>query len=158
MCAAKTKIPATPVQADEAPTVDRLVVNAQYLKDLSFENPNMLAFLSGDQTPPALNVNIEVRANGVGDQTFEVELVMTAQAMVEDKPLLVTEITYAGIFTTPDLPQDQLKALLLIDCPQLLFPFARSVIASVTHESGFPPMLLEPVDFAALFASQQAAA
>lgn len=155
MCAAKTKTPA-PVETQES--VDRLTINAQYLKDLSFENPNMLAFLSGDQAAPSLNVNIEVRANGIAENTFEVELVMTAQAMGEDKPLLVTEITYAGIFTTPALPQDQLKSLLLIDCPQLLFPFARSIIAGITHESGFPPMLLEPVDFTALYQSQQSAA
>lgn len=136
------------------PAPEKMVINAQYLKDFSFENPNILEFLSGQAEPPQLGVNIEVQANGVAPHAYEVVLQLTAEAKQKEKTVMVTEISYAGIFSMPEMEQEDLKKALLIECPQLLFPFARSIISNMTSESGLPPIMLEPVDFENLFKNQ----
>ena len=140
--------------AEMPPAPEKMIINAQYLKDFSFENPNVLEFLAGQEEPPQLGVNIEVQANGVGPHAYEVVLQLTAEAKQKEKSVMVTEISYAGIFSMPEMDQDELRKYLLIECPKLLFPFARSISSNMTSESGLPPIMLEPVDFEALFKNQ----
>lgn len=149
-----SKLLATPLQ-----------VQTQYIKDLSFENPRILDVLGkGLTTPPQLAVNIEVQAQGIGENHFEVVLNTTVKAEKpadsdqkkdeknsENLTVFLVELSYAGIFSLPKLPPEVLKPFLLIECPRLLFPFVRNVIADITKDSGLPPVLLAPVNFLDLY-------
>ena len=137
---------------------NKVQVRAQYLKDLSFENPNALQFLSEQKEAPTLSVNIEVQARGVAENMYEVVLGVTSEAKAKKDTVLLCEAQYAGVFEVAETDQEKLKQHLLIKCPEFLFPFARSIVASVTHESGFPPLMLEPVDFVQLYENQTEAA
>jgi preprotein translocase subunit SecB len=132
-----------------------LTVNAQYIKDLSFEHPEPLRSFQAPQGSPDIGVHLDVSVQNVQDRTFEVTLTIRAEALQEKKPLFVTELQYAGIFTLgQEVPENTLHPILMIECPRLLFPFARSILASVTREGGFPPLSLNPIDFAGLYQQQ----
>ncbi len=144
----------TPNNATEQP-VAPVSIMAQYIKDLSFENPHILKTLSDPKgTAPQISINVQVQANGIGEKTFEVSLVIEAKATNNDAPAFLIELTYAGVFTLNGVPEDILKAYLLIECPRLLFPFARNIIADVTRDGGMQPLLLNPIDFAELYYQQ----
>ncbi|HQS84339.1 MAG: protein-export chaperone SecB [Alphaproteobacteria bacterium 16-39-46] len=144
-----------------------LQVQAQYIKDLSFENPRVLEVLGkGLTTPPQLAVNIEVQAQGIGENHYEVILntsvkaggVENADQKKEDKDagaaeglFFLIELSYGGVFSLPKLPPEVLKPFLLIECPRLLFPFVRGIISDITKDSGLPPVLLAPVNFLELY-------
>jgi len=143
--------------ADEAPQAPQapLIVNGQYVKDLSFESPNapgILGDLQGKQ--PDVTVNVDVRAGkieGQGvDNLFEVVLDVKSELKLEGTVGFIAELQYAGIFTL-NVPEEHISALLLIECPRLLFPFARNILADVTRDGGFVPMFLQPLDFAAMY-------
>ncbi len=141
--------------AEEARPV--INVMSQYIKDLSFENPNAPASLQGGATQPEIKVNIEVNAEALKDGSFEVMLSISATAKTGESVVFVTELTYAGQFAITNASREVLPAILLVECPRMLFPFARRVIADATRDGGFPPMLLNPVDFVALFRQQRSA-
>lgn len=141
-------------QAQQMP----LVVNAQYVKDLSFELPNAPNILRRLNEQPQVQVNVNVQAQLLGGDTYEVQLTLNTEAKIGEEALFIVELVYAGVFTVQGVPQDVLRPLLLIECPRLLFPFARAVIASLTRESSLPPMLIQPIDFADLYRRQAAAA
>ncbi|MDE0942497.1 MAG: protein-export chaperone SecB [Alphaproteobacteria bacterium] len=126
-------------------------VHAQYVKDLSFENPEAPHSLSNQSTPPKIEVSVDVGARGLSASQFEVELRITAHAERGDKKAFVVEVQYAGVFTLHNVDENNLKQVCLIECPRLLFPFARRIVADATRDGGFPPLLLEPIDFAALY-------
>ncbi|MBC8239124.1 MAG: protein-export chaperone SecB [Alphaproteobacteria bacterium] len=126
-------------------------VHAQYVKDLSFENPGAPHSLSNQGTAPNIEVSVDVGARGLGPNQYEVELRITAQAAHEKKKAFVVEVQYAGVFSLHNVEEDELKQVCLIECPRLLFPFARRVVADATRDGGFPPLLLDPIDFAQLF-------
>ncbi len=126
-------------------------VLGQYIKDLSFENPNAPASLAPGENPPQLNVNVNVNARRIGESDVEVELKMEATAQRDGKPMFVTEVTYAGVFQIQNVPADHMQPIMLIECPRLLFPFARQILADATRQGGFPPLMIDPVDFAALY-------
>ncbi|MDP6688428.1 MAG: protein-export chaperone SecB [Alphaproteobacteria bacterium] len=134
--------------ADGAPHVQ---VHAQYVKDLSFENPEAPHSLATQGKPPSIEVSVDVGARGLAPGQFEVELRITAHAAQEDKKAFVVEVQYAGVFSLHNVPESELKQVCLIECPRLLFPFARRIVADATRDGGFPPLLLEPIDFMALF-------
>ena len=136
---------------DKAP---RLQINAQYVKDFSFENPNAPASLGQQGGQPQIQVGVDVGARGYGEGRYEVELKITANAKREDKVAFVCELVYAGLFTLHNVDEPQTRMVCLIECPRMLFPFARRVIADATRDGGFPPLLLDPIDFAALFRQQ----
>ena len=137
-------------QPQQAP----LVVNAQYVKDLSFELPNAPNILRRLNEQPQVQVNVNVQAQLLGGDTYEVQLTLNTEAKIGEEALFIVELVYAGVFTVQGVPQDVLRPLLLIECPRLLFPFARAVIASLTRESSLPPMLIQPIDFADLYRRQ----
>jgi preprotein translocase subunit SecB len=131
-----------------------LVVNAQYVKDLSFENPRAPASLMATKEPPQIDVNVNVDARGLQPGIYEVSLTIRADAKLGGEPAFITELVYAGIFTLANAPEDVLRPVLLIECPRLLFPFARRIVADATRDGGFPPLFLNPIDFVALYRRQ----
>ncbi|MEM1047048.1 MAG: protein-export chaperone SecB [Pseudomonadota bacterium] len=138
--------PAQP--AGEAPAVNIL---AQYVKDLSFENPKAPASLRPQETSPRLNINVNVNANPASDIDFEVVLSMDATAELNNETVFAVELVYAGVFKVQNVPKEHLHPFVLIECPRLLFPFARQIMADATRNGGFPPLLIDPIDFAALY-------
>jgi preprotein translocase subunit SecB len=144
--------------AAERPTNLTFAINMQYVKDLSFENPRAPQVFAGNQNAPQVQVNVDVGARQVGENVYEITLVLNAEAKSGADTVFVVELTYAGLFTVPALPQEQLRPLLLIECPRLLFPFARAIVADATRDGGFPPLMINPIDFAALYRRQAEAA
>ena len=143
----------TPEQlaAAEASLEQPLIINAQYTKDLSFEAPSapgIFAELQGKQ--PDINLNINVSANPVQDKVVEVIFEAHAECKLGDKVVYILELEYAGVFTL-NVPDEHLQPIMLIECPRLLFPFARNILADVTRDGGYPPLMLGPLDFAGMY-------
>jgi preprotein translocase subunit SecB len=128
-----------------------IVVLAQYLKDLSFESPNAPESLTTMSGQPDVNISVNVEAKKVGDDDYEVVLILTVTAEENKKTMFIVEVTYAGLFTLNDIPEEALQAIILIEAPRLLFPFARNIVSDATREGGFPPLLIQPVDFVSLY-------
>ena len=128
-----------------------LFINAQYLKDLSFENPNPLdAYKTNEKPDIKINVNTSVKK--LPDNAFEVTLDIKTEAKNKNnKVAFIAEVSYSGIFTLNKVPPEHEKPLLLIEAPRMLFPIARNVLAETTRDGGYPPLMLNPIDFAALF-------
>jgi len=130
-------------------------VVAQYIKDLSFESPNVHKLLDGPGEAPNLRVEVNVNASKITNTTFESTINFKAEATNKLGTIYDLELSYAGMFQVENLPEPALEPFLLIDCPALLFPFARRLVADLTREGGFPPLLLDPINFANLFAKRQ---
>lgn len=126
------------------------VVLAQYLKDLSFESPRAPASFQ-NSTPPQIDVNVDVNARPIGTDQYEVELSVSAKAQQNNELIFIVEATYAGAFEIKNLPQEQVEPVMLIECPRILFPFLRQIIADATRNGNFPPLMLEPLDFASIY-------
>jgi preprotein translocase subunit SecB len=146
-----------------------LVVNIQYVKDLSFEVPGAPQIYSQLKAQPQVSINLDVQARRVteGQSVFEVAIVIRAEAHDAASPtngqtapttVFVAELTYAGVFTLNGLPETAIEPVLLVECPRILFPFARNILSDVTRDGGFPPVLLQPIDFVALWQSRRAQA
>jgi len=139
-----------------------LTIQAQYLKDLSFENPQAPGHYAelqaaGQVQGPNVNIEVSTNARALGGENFEVTLVLRGEAKHENRTLFIAEVSYAGVFTVHGLTEDQAKPLLLIEAPRHLFPFARAIMADATRDGGFPPLMIHPIDFADLFRKQQQA-
>jgi preprotein translocase subunit SecB len=156
-----------------APQVPPLTVNIQYIKDLSFEVPNAPAVYATLRAQPQVSINLDVQATRIqeGQDVFEVVLQVRAEATeppqpngangavpAETRTVFIAEMAYAGVFTLTNLPPDAVEPVLLVECPRLLFPYARNILADVTRDGGFPPVLLQPIDFVALWQSNRAQA
>jgi preprotein translocase subunit SecB len=143
-------------------TQPTLNVLAQYVKDLSFESPGAPNSLRGREKAPGIAINVNVNANPLSDKQFDVNLTLNAKASVDKDVLFNVELVYGGVFNIAGFPQEHMLPLLFIECPRLLFPFARQIIADATRNGGFPPLMLDPIDFAQMFqqrmAEEQAAA
>lgn len=131
-----------------------LLVNGQYIKDLSFENPNPLKSLTQQEKAPEISVNVDLQANPVQDKTFEIVLHIKADATSDKERMFLVELEYAGIFTVGNIPEQNVHPILMIECPRILFPMARAIIANITREAGFPSLSLNPIDFAELYRQQ----
>lgn len=127
------------------------VVKGQYVKDLSFENPSAPQSLLGMEQKPNIEVGVDLRAQKLQEGLFELTLRITAKATAEISTLFLVELSYAGIFQLTNFPPEAIESVILVDCPFVLFPFARRVIADVTRDGGFPPLMLDPIDFHALY-------
>jgi preprotein translocase subunit SecB len=147
---------AGPTPQGEVPP--QFLLNSQYVKDLSFENPNAPQVLQQSDQRPNIQVNVNVEARTLGPDMYEVELKLAATAKREELTLFIAELVYAGVFTIRGFPQEHLQLAVLVQCPTLLFPFARRVLADVIRDGGFPPLLLEPINFLELLQRQQQAA
>jgi preprotein translocase subunit SecB len=134
----------------------QLTVLGQYIKDFSFENPNAPRSLTPSQTQPAINIQINVGAQQLAQTDFEVSLNLEGKAESAGTVLFAFDLTFAGVFRVQNVPAETLQPLVMIECPRLLFPFAREIVATSVRNGGFPPLLLDPVDFVALY--QQRAA
>jgi preprotein translocase subunit SecB len=154
-------------QASPAPAAAPLVVNIQFVKDLSFEVPGAPQIFASLRSQPNVQINLDVQARRIedGQSLFEVVLVVKAEA-TEGKPdgdataaaprvVFIAELSYAGIFTLNGIPDNSIEPVLLIECPRLLFPYARNILADVTRDGGFPPVLLQPIDFVALWQARR---
>lgn len=126
---------------------------SQYVKDLSFENPNAPAIYQV-QDAPQVDVQFNIGADNVGDNLFEVTLKIDITSKTGDLVGFVVELKYAGLFGVRNVPEDQLQPFFLAEAPRIIFPFARRIIADVVRDGGFPPLLLEPIDFHSLFQQQ----
>ena len=126
----------------------------QYVKDLSFENPNAPASLQTTEQP-RIDVNVSVNAKRGGDNVYEVELKISAKAMAGDNVAFVVDLLYAGLFGLANVPEEALEPFLIIEAPRIIFPFARRIIADSVRDGGFPPLMLDPIDFASLYMAQQ---
>ena len=129
----------------------QLAVLAQYIKDFSFENPNAPRSLTPAQTQPAINIQINVGAQQLAQTDYEVSLNLEGKAESAGTVLFAFDLTFAGVFRVQNVPAETLQPLVMIECPRLLFPFAREIVATSVRNGGFPPLLLDPVDFVALY-------
>jgi preprotein translocase subunit SecB len=132
-------------------TAQRLIVNVQYIKDLSFENPRAPQSLAQQQaTAPTVDINVDVNAQPIGPENYEVVLTVKASAKINEEPLFLLELTYGAVVTVRNIPQQMLPPMLLVETPRLMFPFARNIVAEATREGGFPPLMINPIDFTEL--------
>ncbi len=140
----------TEAKPEAGGTDPRVTVRVQYIKDLSFENPGAPRALSDSAGPPQIQVNVDVEARPMGGNHYEVALHVNATAAKNEANVFVIELVYAALFALENIPRDRLENVCLIECPRLLFPFARRIIADTTRDGGFPPLLLDPIDFGRL--------
>ena len=144
--------PETEAAASQKPQSQPSIrILGQYLKDLSFESPNAPQALSAQQGQPDINIAVNVNARNLTPTDFEVELHLDAKASSENKVMFAAELVYAGTFRLENFPQQMMHPADLIECPRLLFPFARQILAEATRNGGFPPLMLDPIDFAAMY-------
>jgi preprotein translocase subunit SecB len=129
---------------------------AQYTKDLSFENPGAPGSLQARDKAPNINIAVNVNANPLSDNDFDVVLSLNAEAKEGDKVVFAAELVYGGVFRITGFPQEHMLPVLFIECPRLLFPFARQIVADVTRNGGFPPLMIDPIDFAQMFSQRMA--
>ncbi|MEM1037536.1 MAG: protein-export chaperone SecB [Pseudomonadota bacterium] len=141
-----------PDQNNQAPAGPSIRVLAQYIKDLSFENPG-----NSVQGQPNIDLAIDVGAKPQGDdgKTYEVTLKLNARAGTSDTALFLIELDYSGVFQVDGFQNNEVEPILLIECPRILFPFARRIISDISAEGGFPPLRVDPVDFAGLYQTQK---
>jgi preprotein translocase subunit SecB len=135
----------------------QLMINAQYIKDLSFENPRAPQSLMQQATPPSVEINIDVKAQSVGPENYEVVMTLNASAKAQSDVLFLVELTYGAIVTVRNVPPEMMPQVVLVETPRLMFPFARNIVAETTRDGGFPPLMINPVDFAELLRRNQAA-
>lgn len=130
------------------------IVN-QYIKDLSFENPNVHKLISGAGDQPNLQVEVNVSAQGIKNDLYETSIEFKATATNNLGTIYVLEAVYAGLLKIDSIPEGALEPFLLISGPTMIFPFLRRLVADITREGGFPPLLLDPIDFGALYGQRQ---
>jgi preprotein translocase subunit SecB len=136
-----------PQAAQPAP---RLSIVSQYVKDMSFENPRAPQGLA-QNVRPEIQIRVDVRTAEMGEGRYEVVIDINVDAKSGDAPVFLVELSYGGMFELANIPPDSLQPLLQIECPRLLFPFARRVVADATRDGGFPPLMIDPIDFVTLF-------
>ena len=135
----------------------QFVINAQYLKDFSFESPKAPKSLRSFNEKPDIKIDVDLNTQPLkdhGEDVFEVSLTLKGTTNLNKECVFLVEGTYSGIFTIKNAPEDILKKILLIECPKFLFPFLRTIIGNCTRDGGFPPLMITPIDFVALFESK----
>ncbi len=136
----------------------QVVLLTQYVKDLSFESPNTPAiFQTNEEQKPRIDVNVAVKVNQVGAEGFETVMSLSVKAQSGDTVAFLVELEYGALWGIRGIPEEHLPPLLLVECPRLVFPFARRILADCIRDGGFPPVMLEPVDFGALYRAQHLA-
>lgn len=148
---------AAQAQKPNQPQPIQAKVVSQYLKDLSFENPNIRKLMKSAGDPPNLKVEVNVNAERIENDIFESAIHLTATAANNVGTIYVLDTVYAGMFKIENIPEQALEPFLLISAPTTLFPFLRRLVADVTREGGYPPLMLDPIDFANLYFQRQQA-
>jgi preprotein translocase subunit SecB len=134
----------------------QLILNAQYIKDLSFENPRAPQSLIQQSAQPEVGINVDVKARNLGPELYEVVLTINATARAQGETVFLVELAYGSVVTITNATAEMLPQLMLVETPRIIFPFARAVIANATRDGGFPPLMINPIDFAELLRRQQA--
>ena len=142
-------------QDETAPSLNAL---AQYTKDLSFENPNAPRSLTPQEQGPQIGIQVNVNAKQMAEADYEVDLTLEGDAKTGEEVLFKFELTYSGVFRVRNVPADQLHPVVMIECPRLLFPFARQMVAEAVRNGGFPPLYIDPIDFVGLYRQKAAEA
>jgi preprotein translocase subunit SecB len=145
--------PETPA-VNGADTQPQVGILAQYVKDLSFENPNAPRSFQLT-TQPQIEINVNVQARRAGEDLYEVDLKIEASARTDEGVSFIVDLLYGGLFGLRNVPDEAIEPFCVVEAPRILFPFARRIIADATRDGGFPPLLLEPIDFAALYMAQR---
>ena len=127
-----------------------IAINAQFVKDISFEAPHVPQIFTELKSNPEINVSVDVQAGRIQDTTYQVSLKIKTEAKVQDKVAFLCEVEY-GCIANVQVSAEHIEPVLLIEIPRLLFPFARNIIADLTRESGFPPLMINPIDFVGLY-------
>jgi preprotein translocase subunit SecB len=149
-------VPAQPQNGEASSPGIRVM--AQFIRDFSFENPNAPESLRAGVGQPGIEMNVEMSARARDDGLYEVDLKLSAKAMREQEAVFVVELVYGGLFQIEGVPPEELEPVLLVECPRFLFPFARRMVADVTAEGGFPPFMIDPIDFGGVYAARKAQA
>jgi preprotein translocase subunit SecB len=129
----------------------RLSILTQYIKDLSFENPRAPYGAQLGQTRPEIQIQVDVRVTQLGEGQHEVVVDLNIDAKAGENQVFLVELAYGGLFQVANIPQESLQPVLLVECPRLLFPFARRIVADCTRDGGFPPLMIDPIDFLSLY-------
>ena len=140
----------TEVASQQNAAAATFTINAQYVKDLSFENPNIPGLLTLE-AEPSVEMNIDVKGSNLDNDFYEVVLTLSCKGSSGETTLFVAELSYASLISLNDVPEEQIQRILFVECPILMFPFARNIIADATRDGGYPPILMQPVDFQAIF-------
>ncbi len=128
-----------------------MTVLAQYIRDMSFENPNAPMSLRGGQSAPEVNIDLRIGRQVNEDNSIEVSILIKAQAMREGKTVFLAELDYAGLFAVRGMTMEQMQPMIMIECPRMLFPFARKILADMTQEGGHLPIMLDMPDFTGMY-------
>ncbi len=131
-----------------------LAMRSQYIKDFSFENPHAPQSLLSLKEAPKVDLNVDMGAQRLSEDMFELSMQFNIRAIGE-RTLFMVDLIYAGLFTISGIPEERLEQILLVDCAFLLFPYARRVVSDVTRDGGFPPLMLEPIDFLRMYAQKR---
>jgi len=123
----------------------------QYIRDLSFESPGAPGSIMLGSGAPTFSINVDVDVRKQADEVYAVELKLGAKADRDSNVLFAVELLYGGVFRIRNIVEPQLSQLLMIECPRLIFPFARQVLANVTQQGGFPPVMIDPIDFGSVY-------
>ncbi len=135
--------------------MSNIKVISQYIKDLSFETPLGHETFTSSLGKPDISLSIDIDAKKISDDFYEISLKISAKASSQEKSLFICELTYAGLFALQQIEEKMLEQILLIYCPNLLFPFIRRIIANLTIDSSLPPLMIDPIDFADLYNKRQ---
>ncbi|AHA27513.1 protein-export chaperone SecB [Candidatus Liberibacter americanus] len=123
------------------------VVN-QYIKDLSFEAPESPVFFIKEQNKqPKIQINVQVNSNSISDDCFDVLLSFNIEAKIDEKVIFILELSYGGVFRITNFSKENMPLILLVECPRLLFPFVRQIISNTVKDAGFPPLMIDNIDF-----------
>jgi preprotein translocase subunit SecB len=133
----------------------QMFVNVQYVKDLSFENPRAPQSLIQPAGQPEVAINVDVKARNLNTGAYEVVLTINVNANAQGEPVFLVELAYAAVVTVLNAPESMVATLVLVETPRMIFPFARAIIATATRDGGFPPLLINPIDFAELLRRRQ---
>ncbi len=135
--------------------MSNIKVISQYVKDLSFETPSSPQIFLANQGKPDIDLSIDIDAKKISDEIYEIILKISANATTKEHKIFLCEVSYAGLFGLQNIEAEMIEQILLIYCPNLLFPFIRRLIANLTSDSGFPPLMIDPIDFADLYAKRK---
>ena len=147
--------PAEGAAAEGNGAAPSLNILTQYTKDLSFEAPGAPASLRARQQAPEISIGVNVNANPLGDD-YDVQLTINGKAVAGEETLFVVELVYGGVFKLSGFKKEHLLPVLFIECPRILFPFARQIVSEATQNGGFPPLRIDPIDFAQMFQRRMA--
>ena len=135
--------------------MSNIKILTQYIKDLSFEIPGAPQIFLNNQEKPNIGISVDIDAKKIANDAYEISLKIKAEAKIKEENLFICEVAYCGIFALQNIEDEMLEQILLVYCPNLLFPYLRRIVSNMVVDGGFPPLMLDPIDFAALYAKRK---